>query len=154
MFLCQPRKLPSSFSSGTSQTYTHSSSTCMKFKFPFRYLLLTTSFMLHGPFDMCLFEKVSQWTGAFLVLDKSDLTQGNGSGPTFNRQWWGPQSHWRDITCITVYSPFDDKTQCQGRWTTHAFLRVQISISFKLKHDHEKWNPQIKTKAHFSIYEV
>lgn len=38
------------------QIYTRSVSTWVKFKFLFRYSLLTTGLMLHSPFDMCLFE--------------------------------------------------------------------------------------------------
>lgn len=90
--------------------FTHSSSTGVKFKFLFRHSLLTTGLILRGPFDMCLFEKVSQWTGAFLIFDKFYLTQGNGVESTFTRQPCGMRSNGRNVTWISAHRPSNNKT--------------------------------------------
>ena len=112
--LCQALKIPSTFFSGTSQIYTRSSSTWVKSKFPFRYLLLTTVLMLHGPFDMCLFEKVSQWTGAFLIFDKFYLTWGNQRGPHSTSSDGETLSNSRDVTWMITHSPFNNKMQIKA----------------------------------------
>lgn len=71
------------------------------------------------------------------MFDKFYLTWGNQRGPHSTSSDGETQSNSRDVTWMITHSPFNKKMQIKADRQL-ILLRVQISILFKLKHNH-KW---------------